>query len=216
MSEQRSSYGYERVPSWLYKIHYQKQNIRTPCSRVRLQQPTISRLVKQLPVFYQPEGLLSGNTKPVRSLMLYLHRLARSCCTYNVRVRSCVRWSQSNVIIKHLASLGPSLCFHCCVHHVLVQGRRGQANNLALTPIFFRAFFGLGQGGQFWRPSAQTAYTFRRNSFACGNMSSLAPFFRSFRERLLAPYRLAPRAAAQLTRPLIRPCAPDNQLCVAN
>jgi hypothetical protein len=33
--------------------------------------------------------------------------------------------------VEHSASLGPSLRIHCCVHRVLVHGRRGKANNMA-------------------------------------------------------------------------------------
>jgi hypothetical protein len=65
------------LPGFIKFITRRKKNIRTPCSRVRLDQPTISQLVKQLPVFNQTRKLVSGNTKPVRRLSLYLHGLAR-------------------------------------------------------------------------------------------------------------------------------------------
>jgi hypothetical protein len=59
-------------------------------------------------------------------------------------------------------------------------------------------FFGLEEGWQtFWR-----AWT---NSFACGNLSSPAPYFWLFQLCLSAPYRMAPWAAAWLECPLIWP-----------
>jgi hypothetical protein len=52
---------------------------------------------------------------------------------------------------------------------------------------------------------SQTADNIRRDSFACGNVSLLAPHFRIFPWRLSVPCRIAPRAASRLARTLLRP-----------
>jgi hypothetical protein len=52
---------------------------------------------------------------------------------------------------------------------------------------------------------------FRRNSFACGNPSLLAPYFRLFQWYLSAPYTSAPRADARLARNLVRSCSEANK-----
>jgi len=118
------------LPSFIKFITRNKTSERHAAQFVSSSQQSLSWSGNS-PSFINPKARYL-ETPNQSAVLFYLHRLARSCCTYNVRVRSCVRWSQSNVITKHLASLGPALCFHCCVHHVLVQGRRGQANNLAL------------------------------------------------------------------------------------
>jgi len=60
--------------------------------------------------------------------------------------------------------------------------RPGLANNLA--PIKTDILFNLGQGWRnFLRARAETANNFRRNSFAYGNMSLLAPYCRLFQWR---------------------------------
>ena len=72
-------------------------------------------------------------------------------------------------------------------------------------PIFFQRFRPRAGPEKILRSRAQIAYNFRRKSWACGNVSSLAPYFLLFRWHLSVPYRLASRAAARLVRPLIRP-----------
>ena len=87
----------------------------------------------------------------------------------------------------------------------LICGR--PSKGLSFKPIFFKkVFVGLGQT---WRNSltarAQIADNLRRKSFACGNLSVLAPYFILFEWRLVEPYKLAPPAAALLVRPFYRP-----------
>ena len=60
--------------------------------------------------------------------------------------------------------------------------RPGLANNLA--PLKTDILFNLGQGWRnFLKARAETADNFRRNSFVCGNLSLLAPYFRIFQWR---------------------------------
>ena len=63
----------------------------------------------------------------------------------------------------------------------------GQSDNLAPLKATSLNFFGLGHGWQtFFRARAKTANNFRRISFACGNLSLIAPHFRLFQWRLKA------------------------------
>jgi hypothetical protein len=76
-----------------------------------------------------------------------------------------------------------------------------------LKSSLFELFIGLEQGWRkFLRVRAKIADNFWRNSFACGNRSLLAPYFRLFQRRQRAPYSLALRAAAQWGHPLNQPC----------
>jgi hypothetical protein len=61
---------------------------------------------------------------------------------------------------------------------------------------------GIGRGWRtFLRAHAQTADNSRKNSFACGKLEFTDTVF-AIKWRLSAVYRLAPRAAARLARPL--------------
>jgi len=48
---------------------------------------------------------------------------------------------------------------------------------------------------------AKIADNFLRNSFVCGNLSSLTPYFRLLQWRLSTHYRFVPWATAPLVRP---------------
>jgi hypothetical protein len=82
-------------------------------------------------------------------------------------------------------------------------GRSGQVNMEPFQKVSSK-FFGLGKG---WRTflwaRAQNAYNFRRNPFACGILSFLAPYFWLFQPFLRVPDRYEPWEAARLVRPLI-------------
>ena len=52
---------------------------------------------------------------------------------------------------------------------------------------------------------------FRRNSFACGNPSLLAPYLRIFQWHLCALYTFAPWAGARLAGILVRSCSEANR-----
>ena len=88
-----------------------------------------------------------------------------------------------------------------------IRGGPGERNNLAPPQsLYYLKFFALGQGWRtFLRAHAQTTDNFLGNSFACGGLSRLSPNVRLFQSRHTARYRLAPRAAARLAWPLVRP-----------
>jgi hypothetical protein len=73
---------------------------------------------------------------------------------------------------------------------------------LPLKQIFFKSFRRRTWLAKFLRARAPITDNFRRNSFACGNLSLLAPHFILYQWRLSAPYRLVLREAARLARPL--------------
>jgi hypothetical protein len=82
--------------------------------------------------------------------------------------------------------------------HTVRCERRYHVNNLHYLCLpsasnFSFNLLGLGQGWRkCWRARDQIADTFRRNTFACGNLNLLAPYFRFFQWRLNAPYTLRP------------------------
>jgi hypothetical protein len=82
-----------------------------------------------------------------------------------------------------------------------------------LKPIFFE-FFWPGTGlAKILRACAQIVDKFQKNSFACGNLSLLAPHFWIFQRYLSSPCRLAPQAAAGWST-LVQPCSGQTQHCV--
>ena len=75
----------------------------------------------------------------------------------------------------------------------------------SLKPLFFTLFRPTTWMLKILKAPSQTADNIQRNSFACRNLSLLAAHFRFFYWHLSVPYRLAPRAAAQLTLTLVQP-----------
>jgi hypothetical protein len=72
---------------------------------------------------------------------------------------------------------------------------------------YYLKFLSLEQGWRnFLRTRAQEACNFRRNSFTCGNLSIVAPYFWLSQWRLGAPYSLVARGAARMAGPVVRPC----------
>jgi len=69
--------------------------------------------------------------------------------------------------------------------------------------------------GVFFERVPKLRDNFRRDSFACGNPSLLAPYFRLFQWNLSAPYRSALRGVARLARILFRPCLEANRFNLA-
>jgi len=85
-------------------------------------------------------------------------------------------------------------------------GRPGQINNLVpLKPKFFKLFRPRTGLIYILKECVQNGEYCRSNSFTCGNPSFLAPYFPLFQRRLRVPYRLEPRPAVWLARPLFRP-----------
>ena len=88
----------------------------------------------------------------------------------------------------------------CCQDRAEKCGCSGKANNLA--PRFFWPRTGLAN---FLGARDQIADNYVRNSFVCGNLSLLEPYFGLFHWSLSASYSLAPRASARVACPLVRP-----------
>jgi hypothetical protein len=86
-----------------------------------------------------------------------------------------------------------------------IQNRSETCGRPTQVYSFFK-LFGLGQGlAKFLLACAEHVDNCRRNSFACGKISLLTPYFWLFHKRLSIPYRLASRAAARLAHPTVRP-----------